>query len=348
MKKAHTLSDIVIMKRLATPILMACLTIAGLLLLPGFKQATSDDQFPAPLEAPAAALYLNFSVSGIYDQGEAAKKAANSITELVAEFCHYRNNTTNINQIRPIIENLINDRISNGIFKAYELFFYYKEATNFALILHGEFALTRIAELIGKERVTTGEESISGILRLPFLQNARLYLFCGNDQLVICPEDSAGNIINLVRERRNLLKPEYDSFAKMVKARPAMAAEVNIELLQKNNSQIPFARYLQPMKHLRLIVANRLAKLQLFVPDNQERENFARQVEAQFIASTSFPANLASFTNELNGSSIFIEAPGSKELERTISNYSSAFLLHFFVKAQKNQLVVSCKENDES
>ncbi|EKD84383.1 MAG: hypothetical protein ACD_39C00082G0001, partial [uncultured bacterium] len=58
--------------------------------------------------------------------------------------------------------------------------------------------------------------------------------------------------------------------------------------------------------------------------------------------------NLVDFSAAQNGNSIFIEAPAGEELERLLSSRSIAFLMHFFVRAQKNQVMVSSRELDDS
>lgn len=327
---------------------MSVLVITGLLLLPGFKRQAGDDHFPAPVEKPAVAIYANLSVSGLYDQNEEARLASKDIATIIEQLCLFRGASAGDgSKIRSISESFINDRIISGTFKIYELFFYFRDLQNFALILHGEFTTSKIASLIGSDKVVKDGESISTVFSFPYIPETRLHFNCQNDQLVICPENTAGNIFTHINSRKNLLGREHDAFARMVKVRPAIAAEISLESLQKNNAALPFSSWKTPLKHLRLIAATRMAKLQLFVPDSAQREDFARKVEEKFVSTSGFPGNLASFTTEINGGSIFVETPGNKVLERNISSRSAAFLLHFFVKAQKNELILSSTEEYE-
>lgn len=327
---------------------MSILVITGLLLLPGFKRQTGDDHFPAPIEKPAVAVYANLSVSGLYDQNEDARMASKYIADGVEQLCLSRGASAgDRGKIRTISENFINDRIISGLFKVYEIFFYFRDLQNFALILHGEFTTSKIASLIGQDKVVKDGENISTVFNFPYIADTRLHFNCQSDQLVICPENTAGNIFTHINSRTNLLGPEHSAFARMVKVRPAIAAEISLESLQKNNAGLPFSSWKTPLRHLRLIAATRMAKLQLFVPDSTLREEFALKVEEKFVRTRDFPGNLATFTTEINGGSIFIETPGNKTLERTISSYSAAFLLHFFVKAQKDELILSSTEEYE-
>ncbi|MDD3147377.1 MAG: hypothetical protein PHD82_08755, partial [Candidatus Riflebacteria bacterium] len=146
MKKYRDLSDNLFMKNTGMASLMALIAISILLLLPGYKKPDDHLYFPAPVAQPAMALYLNFSASGLYDQSHAAAEAFNEITSHIENICAARN----ISDVTPLpdratIEALINERILSGELKVHEVFFYFRDQENFAMILRGEFSVERIS-----------------------------------------------------------------------------------------------------------------------------------------------------------------------------------------------------------
>ena len=61
-----------------------------------------------------------------------------------------------------------------------------------------------------------------------------------------------------------------------------------------------------------------------------------------------YAGNLVDFSSEMSGKSVFIAAPAGQEIERLLSSRSLAFLIHFFVRAQKNQIMVSTIEANDN
>jgi hypothetical protein len=336
------------MKKTLLPVIFATAALAGLLLLPGYNRQSSNESFPAPIEKPIIAVYANLSVSGIYDQSGTAISAVEKIAEAAAAISDSRGQNVSGNEsAKAAAVRFINDFILAGTFKTYELFFYFRDSQSFALILHGEFAVNKIASLIGTDKSSLSNESLSTIAKIPLLPDGALHLFCSADKLILCPENSAGNIIDNINSSVNLLGSEHDAFNRMVKVRPALAAELKLESLQKNYPTMQSDRILSPVRHVRAVIAGRMTKLQLFVPDSSCRENYARIIGDRFSSAQSFPGNLASFSCEINGGSVFLETAGSKELERQLCQYNLGFLLHFFLHNMQNQMVVSSSDTYE-
>lgn len=314
-------------------------------MLSGFNQPRPE-YFPAPLPDPLLCFYSNLSASGLYNNNETASAAAQEIISYIESLCLTRGaDKTEADSIRAEASRFLHDRILSGQCKVYELYLYFSDPQSFAIILNGEFDWKRLSGSIGVDRIIPGSESISARLRLPFAGKEMLYLYIDREALVICPDNIAGNVMAQLTTRRNLLGDAFSAFSKMVKVRPALAAEVNLAALPEKNP-IALPEYLAPLRYARLIVSSQLTKLQLFVPDADQREKMLRQVEKQVGGLRESAGNLVDFAANLSGNSIFVEAPAGEELERLFSSRSFAFFAHFFVRAHKNELVVSSRGDD--
>ncbi len=325
-------SDKLCMKKYRTPTALALFALILLMLLPGYKKQGDAAYFPAPVARPIVAFYANFAASGLYDQGNAARAAMAEILGGVEEICAARGNKADLSNTRAAAESMLNDKVLSGAIKAHEMFFYLRDSETFALLLTGEFSADRIAEFIGKQRANLSSTSLHSNIKSPTGGSERLHLALQNDLLVICPENIAGNIIDNLNNQTSLLDEGFIAFNKMVSARPALAAEVNFAALEKLFGAALLPDWLSQMKHLRLIAASRISKLQLFVPDNAGRASLLKALEpnlpllnriAGIVKGTGMAANG-------KGSSIFIEAPPGLDLEKSLSRKTMAFFLHFF------------------
>ncbi len=341
-KNICKLSDRIIMKNTRMPSLMALIALSILLLLPGYKKHGDHFYFPAPVDRPAIAFYANFAASGLYDQSQTAAEAFNEITSHVEAICAARNSSgEETSPSKAAIEALLNDRILSGEIKTHELFFYLRDSENFAFILRGEFSDNRIADLIGRNRVNKTVSGLNSVLKSPVGGMNRLYLELKDDLLVICPENIAGNILDNLDGQKNLLGNEFSAFDKMVRNRPAMAAELSFDALKKVTETRLLPPWLEPVKHLRVIAASRISKLQIFVPDGAERESLLKTIsEKKDLISQSAGAE-SGLNFEGKGNSIFIEAPGGIDLEKTISRRTAAFFLHFFARSRSSNPVMT-------
>ncbi len=317
----------------------------ALFMLSGFSQPPQE-YFPAPLARPLLVFYANFTASGLYDGGEPAKNAGQEIISQIESLCIARGaDKTTGNHIRNVAGNLLNDKILSGQIKAYEIFLYISDRQNFAMILRGEFDRHKLAASMGAEKAADKGNAVIARLRSPWQDREQLYLQISSEEILLCPDNIAGNIVSQLEARQNLLGKDFDAFAKMVRVRPAIAAEVNVMAIRSAFAQdIP--DWIKPLRHARLIISSRLTKLQLFVPDADERSTMLRQVEALVGGLREFAGNLVDFAANSSGNSIFVEAPAGDELERLFGCRTVSFFAHFFVRAQKNQIVVSAKEHD--
>lgn len=317
-------------------------------MLSGFNGPQAD-YFPAPLPSPQLSFYANFTASGLYDTGEAALNASQEIVSQVESLCVARGaDKTASHHIRTAAENLLNDRLLSGQMRVYELFFYYADQQNFAVILRGEFVRQRLMAVLGVDKVSDGDDASVARFRSPLNPAELLYMQVGSDEVVICPDNISGNIAEQLAARRNMLGKDFTSFSKMVRVRPAVAAEINLAALQNSAAAEPVPDWGRALRHTRLIVSSQMTKMQLFVPDPEERERLLRQIEGLVGGLREHAGNLVDFSAATSGNSIFIEAPAGDELERLVSSRSIAFIMHFFVRAQKNQIMVSSREADEN
>lgn len=325
---------------------MACLTLTILLLLPGYKQQAENGYFPAPLASPTISFYANISNSGLYDKGRTNPETISNISAGIKKICTSRGTPeAEINKIASSTEIILHERILSGIIKPYEMFFYFQNAQNFAVILGGEFARDKIADFIGKDKVKVMPEGFSTLIRRSADEQDTMHLEIRNDMLVLCPENIAGNILENINLQKNLLSDDLKAFSKMVTARPALAVEINFEALQNNSSKDALPVWLKPLKHLRLIAADRMTKIQMYVPDGTARETLSAKARAALPGIENAIGNIASFSLALKGNSIFIEAPAEKRLEQAISRQAAAFILHFFVRAHENIQEESSRTN---
>ncbi len=319
------------MKNNRTPTLFAILALFLLLMLPGYKNQGDIAYFPAPVAKPAVAIYANFAASGLYDQSHGAGEAINEVLSGVEEICRMRSVAKpEAASLRTIAENLINNRILSGEIKCHELFFYFRDPENFALIMNGEFSAERLAELIGKSRVNTTAAGLTATLKSPAGGNERLYLALNHSQLVICPENTAGNTLENLNNHLGQLDEKFAAFSKMVINRPAFAAEVNFAVLEKVAGSAMLPGWLDKMKHFRLITASRISKVQMFVPDTAGRNELQQTMTNLMPALNGITGMTANFSLAQKGSSIFMEAPAGLDLEKAASRKILAFLLHFF------------------
>ncbi len=325
--------------------ILVIVLFTAVFMLSGFNKPQTE-YFPAPLAAPVLCFYSNLSASGLYDNGEAASNASQEIIGQIESLCVARGaEKTSTNHIRTAAESLLNDRVLSGQLKVYELFFYYRDLQNFAVILRGEFDRQKLVATLGDDKVVSGENVAFARLRSPLDEKQLIYLQFAADEILVCPDNISGNLSAQLEARHNLLGNDFAAFTKMIKVRPALAAETDLFALQSDfTNDVP--AWLKSLCHARLIVSSQMTKLQLFVPDADERAQLLLQVEGMIGDLRGYAGNLVDFAANPSGNSIFIEAEADKELERLFSSRSFAFFAHFFVRAQKSQILVSLREAD--
>lgn len=347
MKKKWSLSDTGIMTKIYTPTLMAIFALMVLLLLPGYQKQPDNDYYPAPLEKPSLAFYCNFTASGLYDQGNSSSEALQEILLCVDFISRSRHSCeTAASSAQKSVSTIISDRIMSGDLKVHDMFFYLGNAENFALIMRGEFSTRKIAELIGKSRVNKTATGLTTFVKSPVEGVSRLYLELQNDLLIVCPENIAGNLIENISGKSNKLGSEFSAFDKMVKNRPALAAEMNFAAFKKSTGVSALPAWLESMQHMRLIAASRLTKLQMFVPESEARETLAQAMSEQTPIIKNAAGSPVDLALEVKGNSIFVEAPGELNLETSISRRLAAFMLHFFAGSYDAGRVLRAASHD--
>ncbi len=326
---------------------MAIFALTVLMLLPGYKKQSDSQHYPAPIARPALAFYTNLSVSGLFNQDHTGSEAINEIVGSVETISMARSGSESVSQsMKTATAELLNNRVLNGNLKVHEVFFYLRNAENYAMVLTGEFSPAAIADMIGRNRINATTKGFSTLMNLATAGKERVFLEFRNDAIIICPENIAGNVLSNIDDHKNLVSGEFSAFDRMVRGRPAMAAEVSFENMQKNFGQKLLPGWLQAMKHLRLLAASKVAKLQLFIPDTEQRTAMSGSLKSRTGDIKAAIGGRDDLTLEEKGNSIFIEAKADEALEISISRRTAAFLLHFFAAHSSKNMVLSAASHD--
>ncbi len=327
---------------------MAILALTVLMLLPGYKKQSENQPYPAPIARPALAFYANLSVSGLFNQDQTGSEAIKDIVSSVEAISMARSGSESVSQdMKAAAAELLNSRILSGNLKIHEVFFYLRTPEHYALVLSGEFSPAAIADMIGRNRINATTRGFSTLMNMAPAGRERVFLEVRNDAIVICPENIAGNVLSNIDDHKNLVAGEFSAFDRMVSGRPAMAAEISFENLQKNLGKKFLPGWLQAMKHLRLLAASKIAKLQLFIPDNAQRAAMSEPLKSRTGDIKAAIGGRDDLKLEEKGNSIFIEAKSDEALEMSISRRTAAFLLHFFAAHGSNRnMVLSAASHD--
>jgi len=312
--------------------MMAILALTVLMFLPGYKKQSDSQFYPAPIARPNLAFYTNLSVSGLFNHDQAGNEAIKEIVGSVEVISLARSGSESISRATKAA--------------AAEVFFYMRNAENYAMVLTGEFSPAAIADLIGRNRINATARGFSTLMNLAPAGRERLFLEFRNDAIIICPENIAGNVLSNIDAHTNLVSGEFPAFDRMVRSRPAMAAEISFENLQKNIGQRFLPGWLQAMKHLRLLAASRVAKLQLFIPDNTQRTAISGALKSRTGDIKSAIGIREDLELEEKGNSIFIETKADEAFEISVSRRTAAFLLHFFAAHRSKNMVLSAAGHD--
>lgn len=313
--------------------------LAALLILSGFS--SEGTYFPAPIKEPVAAVYLNVSSTGIYDESSESEKACTEITDTVNNICNLRsisNNSEPTQKYKELSLNFLQNSIISGFLKIEELFFYYKNQDEYALIANGSFNLDDIA---AKTKAVAIYNENNEIIKISSAINTeaetttkqRLFMQAVNDTIIICPENNAGNIIESIENNQNLLGEKFKTFEQMVKFRPAIGAEINLEEVTSNKSQkSSLPQNLAATNVIRLLVATRQNKLQINIPKEEDRQKLKEELAQQIDNLNAMFDNKTDYKLTEGKTSLFFEAKANKEQMQSVSRKAMAFMLHFFVK----------------
>ena len=308
--------------------------LAAVILLSGFS--SEKDTFPAPIKEPAAAVYVNLLPSGIFE--EENQKACEEIANNVAQICKLRNSgnadSLTTKEYRDATIKFLKNSIVNGFLKIHEIYFYYKNPNEYALIAIGDFDTLKIVEKSKAEMIFDKEDRLVKITTTINTGNnkEKMLLEANNNILVISPERSDLNVFNNLKENRNLLGDKFKTFEQMLKNDPAISAEINIEQLLKNQNSENVPKPVSATRLLRLFVAEKQNKVQLSIPEENEREELKKELQKQTMLLNSIFDNKTNYKLAEGKTSIFIETPTDEEQIQAISRKTMAFMLHFFVK----------------
>jgi len=335
------------MKKFAWPILSSILVIAILLILPGFKANQKQEQFPAPIENPGIAFYANLSASGLYNQSTFIGKTVSETADAVALICALRKSESDAHgKSRQIAENIINDKMLAGHFKTYEIFFYLRDLKNYALILNGQFNFKKLAESFATCSFDDDRQSFAVRIPAPSPLN-EVFINCSADRIILCHPDTSEEIMTRLNKGMNLLSDEHKVFKRMLLARPAAAAELSMPVLEKNLSDFSIDHLADGLRHVRLVAASQMTKLQLFIPDQQKRDAMSQNITAFMEAGNAILNKFGKFNIDSSGNSLFIETNSDQDLEKRVSREIMAFFIHFFVGAEKNSTLLTANFSNE-
>ena len=311
------------------------LTIAVVIMLSGFSSETNS--FPAPIKEPAAAVYVNLMHSGIFD--EQNQKACEEIANNVAKICKLRANesssTLTTKEYRDITLNVLKNSIISGFLQIHEIYFYYKNQNEFALIAKGEFDTLTIVEKLKAEMIFDEEDrliKLTTTISPDKGTSEKLLLEANNNLLVISPERSDLNIFNILKKDINLLGDKFKTFEQMLTYNPAISAEINIEQLLKNQNSNNIPKSVTATRLLRLFVAPQQNKLQISIPEENQRKEIKKELQNQTLLLNSLFDNKTDYKLAEGKTSLFFESKSDEEQIQAISRKTMAFMLHFFVK----------------
>ena len=306
-------------------------TLVIITLLSGF---TSESNFPAPVKEPAAAIYLNISSSGMFDEENQA--ACEEIANNVANICKLRDMSVNSSETetdyKSITLNFLKESILSGFLKIQEIYFYFKNTNEFALIAKGDFDLFAIAEKSKAEMVFDDNEKLVKIMTSLNSNNEKMLLQVNNDTLIICPKDSISEINKNLENNENLLGDGFKTFEKMLSYNPAISAEINLQQLLKDLENVNLPKELAVTDLVRLFIAPVQNKIQINVPEDSDRKELKKELEKQTSVLNSIFENKTDYKLKEGNTSLFIESKTDEEQVQSISRKATAFMLHFFVK----------------
>lgn len=302
---------------------------AVVLFLSGF---TSEKDFPAPVKEPAAAIYINLSSSGIFD--EESNSACEEIAKNVANICKLRNANVSENEYKNLTLSFLKESIVSGYLKIHEIYFYYKNAEEYALIAKGEFDLFTIAEKSKAEMVFDQNEKLIKITTSISSnnENEKMLLQANNNTLVICPEKTLPDIVSNLENNKNLLGEKFKTFGQMLKHNPAISAEIDIQRVFKDMGIENLPKSVTATDLVRLFIAAKQNKIQISVPEDEDREELKKELEKQTPVLNNIFDNKTDYKLREGKSSLFIETKTDEEQVQSISQKATAFMLHFFVK----------------
>lgn len=312
--------------------------------LSGFKTPSGEAPLPAPVEEPCLLLYHNFRITGIYDGGDAAAQAINRLSNEMASFIP----ATKIE--KAALEEMLVNVANAGDYKPEELFFYFRNPGEFALIIRGEFNLQAIKSRFAGEVETERAESL--LSRFKFGIGPKKKEFFARflpQQILVGPEEMRKELERRLENGTTFLQERFKAFVGMLKGKPALALEIDTEnFLGSLAGTLSKPPEMAPIRHVRLIADDQLAKMQLFIPEDEPRNQLSERLSPIAAESVRNLIEGAELSLQQSGRSLFVEAEANSELERLLAQKFAAWAMHFFIPGDPEIAAMAQKELHES
>ena len=282
-------------------------------------------------------MYFNFSDSGIFGEEEEQTKACEEIANTVSNICHLRNDANNTaltsDRYKELCLNLLQNSIINGFLKVEEIYFYYKNSEDYAIIAGGEFNMDAIASKTGAKMIFDENDKLVRVsVSLNQDDGSKISLQADNSILVVTPEKTAKAVMNSLENENNQLSDKFITFKNMLKINPVVSAEIDLLqiLNQKETEQLP--RSIVDTQLIRFVVSNRQNKIQLSIPEEETRKDLKNQIISQTDTINALFDNKTNYQIKEGKTSLFIETQPNQDQVQSISRKAMAFMLHFFIK----------------
>ncbi|MFZ5949538.1 MAG: hypothetical protein ACOYXC_02440, partial [Candidatus Rifleibacteriota bacterium] len=281
----------------------------------------------------------NFAISGIYSAQDHSEPPFTNICQEISRLLPENHQWQRLSDSEK--SQLLSQTLISSGFRPEEMFFFFANPADFALLINGNFNLAQIELMIpGCESIDDNNLLIKNLTE----GKTPLQLQVRTEQILLCPLESSPAIIDRLQNRQNNLPQKFSAFTSMMKGRPAVAAEIDFSSFATSlaSSGIELPIDLKTMQHLRLIADNQLTKMQLFLPEAEARQKLAELLKPDFF--NALITSGSSFKVKENGKSIFVETDASSELEQAISQKFAGLLMHFVIKHRADQFSDYLKE----
>ncbi|MDD3491346.1 MAG: hypothetical protein PHR62_15835, partial [Paludibacter sp.] len=287
----------------------------------GFKPA-KETYRDAPIDDAKLAFYLDFTQTGIYDEKPDEKqKSILQLSENLYSVCAKLN--------KPIdgVEAFLNKTVLSGHFEPHELLSYYKDPQNFVIILYGNFDINHFKKIIGSNKVNFDGVKNFTLIEMNLLKNQRLYMELDSSRIVICPENTTGNILFNLNNKISKTSKHLSTFANLFKAKPYISFEANF-LKDSDTASIPLI--LLEAEHMRFVVSQKLSRLQLCIPDEEKLNNSVEQIKPIIAALAQMTDPESEFVAEIKNASLFVNHQNDGgDFSKAALHRASAFILQF-------------------
>lgn len=290
----------------------------------GFKSA-NNAYLAAPIDDAKLAFYLDFSKTGIYDKNSGERqKSILQITESLYSVC------SKLNKPLDGVEAFLNKTVLSKHFEVHELLSYYKNPQNFVIILFGNFNINHLKELIGPNKVNFDGIKNFTLIEMNLLKNQRLYMELDSSRIVICPENTAGNILFNLNNKVSKVGNHLTTFANLFKIKPYVSFEANFV---KDGDKAPIPLILLEPEHMRFVISQKLSRLQLCIPDEERLNESVEQVKPTIASLAQMTDPESEFVAEIKNTSLFINCQSDGgDFSKAALHRVSAFIMQLFMQ----------------